>query len=79
LNILCCLRPFQLVTGRTWKGTAFGGFKSRPQVPQLVDRYMRGEAKRDEYVTHTLPFAKINEGLELLHGAHVEYQANRGR
>jgi len=60
-------RPFQLITGRTWKGTAFGGWKSKPQVPELVDRYMDKELKIDEYITHTLPFSKINEGFELLH------------
>eukprot|EP00746_Dinoflagellata_sp_MGD_P138386 gnl/MRDRNA2_/MRDRNA2_72033_c0_seq1.p1 gnl/MRDRNA2_/MRDRNA2_72033_c0~~gnl/MRDRNA2_/MRDRNA2_72033_c0_seq1.p1 ORF type:complete len:703 (+),score=132.00 gnl/MRDRNA2_/MRDRNA2_72033_c0_seq1:72-2180(+) len=60
-------RPFQLVTGRTWKGTAFGGWKSKPQVPMLADAYMAGQLKIDEYITHTLPFDKINEGFELLH------------
>lgn len=60
-------RPFQLVTGRTWKGTAFGGWKSKPQVPMLVDMYMNGELKIDEYITHTMPFEKINEGFDLLH------------
>ncbi|CAE8598726.1 unnamed protein product [Polarella glacialis] len=60
-------RPFQLVTGRSWKGTAFGGFKSKPQVPMLVDLYMSGELKIDEYITHEMPFAKINEAFELLH------------
>jgi len=60
-------RPFQLVTGRTWKGTAFGGWKSKPQVPMLVDMYMNGELKIDEYITHTMPFDKINEGFDLLH------------
>merc|ERR1719160_881194 len=47
-------RPFQLVTGRSWKGTAFGGWKSKPQVPALVDSYLRGELKVDEYITHKL-------------------------
>lgn len=60
-------RPFQLITGRTWKGSAFGGWKSKPQVPELVDRYMNKELKVDEYITHKLPFSKINEGLDLLH------------
>lgn len=60
-------RPFQLVTGRTWKGTAFGGWKSKPQVPELVERYMNKELKIDEYITHNLPFDQINEGFELLH------------
>nr|XP_054773465.1 alcohol dehydrogenase class-3 chain L-like [Lytechinus pictus] len=60
-------RPFQLVTGRTWKGTAFGGFKSRDGVPQLVDKYMDGKLKVDEFITHTLPFDKINEAFDLMH------------
>jgi len=60
-------RPFQLVTGRTWKGTAFGGWKSKPQVPMLVDLYMAGEVKIDEYITHTMDFKSINEAFELLH------------
>jgi len=59
-------RPFQLVTGRTWKGTAFGGWKSRPQVPMLVDLYMNGELKIDEYITHEMDFSQINEAFELL-------------
>ncbi|CAE8594178.1 unnamed protein product, partial [Polarella glacialis] len=52
-------RPFQLVTGRTWMGTAFGGWKSKPQVPMLVDQYMAGNLKIDEYVTHNLKFTEI--------------------
>lgn len=60
-------RPFQLVTGRVWKGTAFGGFKSRDDVPKLVDRYMEGKFKVDEYVTHTLKLEEINQAFELLH------------
>jgi len=60
-------RPFQLITGRVWRGTAFGGYKSRPQVPQLVDRYMKGEVKIDEYITHKMKFSEINEAFKLLH------------
>jgi len=60
-------RPFQLVTGRTWKGTAFGGWKSKPQVPMLVDLYMAGELKIDEYITHKMDFKDINKAFELLH------------
>lgn len=60
-------RPFQLVTGRTWKGTAFGGWKSRPQVPMLVDLYMQGELKLDDYITHNMKFSEINQAFELLH------------
>ena len=47
-------RPFQLVTGRVWRGTAFGGYKSRIAVPQLVDKYMAGKTRLDDYVTHTM-------------------------
>jgi len=60
-------RPFQLVTGRQWKGTAFGGFKSRSQVPQLVDQYMNKEVQIDPYVTHNLNFTDINEAFQLMH------------
>jgi S-(hydroxymethyl)glutathione dehydrogenase / alcohol dehydrogenase len=59
-------RPFQLVTGRTWKGTAFGGWKSRTQVPQLVDKYMNKEMKIDEFITHKLPLAQINDAFTLM-------------
>ncbi|KAG9338584.1 hypothetical protein JZ751_025643, partial [Albula glossodonta] len=60
-------RPFQLVTGRTWKGTAFGGWKSVESVPKLVSDYMEKKLKVDEFVTHTLPFVQINESFDLLH------------
>lgn len=61
-------RPFQLVTGRTWKGTAFGGFKSRAEVPQLVEKYMNGELPIDHYVTHVFNGVQTtNEAIEALH------------
>eukprot|EP00775_Hariotina_reticulata_P002332 gene2332-2640_t len=60
-------RPFQLVTGRQWKGTAFGGYKSRLQVPDLVNDYMSGNTKLDDYITHTMNFDQINEAFDLLH------------
>ncbi|HEY7608883.1 MAG TPA: S-(hydroxymethyl)glutathione dehydrogenase/class III alcohol dehydrogenase [Alphaproteobacteria bacterium] len=60
-------RPFQLVTGRTWKGTAFGGVKGRTQVPKIVDWYMDGKINIDDLITHTLPLARINEGFDLMH------------
>ncbi|KAB0396788.1 hypothetical protein E2I00_000147 [Balaenoptera physalus] len=60
-------RPFQLVTGRTWKGTAFGGWKSVESVPKLVSEYMSKKIKVDEFVTHNLPFDQINEAFELMH------------
>lgn len=60
-------RPFQLVTGRVWRGTAFGGFKSRQQVPGLVTRCMSGELSLDKYITHRMPFADINKAIHLLH------------
>lgn len=60
-------RPFQLVTGRVWKGSAFGGVKGRSQLPDYVERYMNGEIKIDEFITHDMPFEKINEAFDLLH------------
>jgi S-(hydroxymethyl)glutathione dehydrogenase/alcohol dehydrogenase len=60
-------RPFQLVTGRVWRGTAFGGVKGRSQLPGYVDRYLSGEIKIDPMITHTLPLDKINEAFDLMH------------
>ncbi|KAE8709362.1 Alcohol dehydrogenase class-3 [Hibiscus syriacus] len=63
-------RPFQLVTGPAWKGNAFGGFKSRSQVPWLVDKYMKKaniEIKIDEYITHSLTIGEINKAFDLMH------------
>jgi S-(hydroxymethyl)glutathione dehydrogenase/alcohol dehydrogenase len=61
-------RPFQLVTGRTWKGTAFGGFKSRTDVPQLVDQFLSGDLPIDHFITHKFQGVdKINEAMALLH------------
>lgn len=60
-------RPFQLVTGRVWRGSAFGGVKGRTQLPNYVTRYMDGEINIDDFVTHDLPFEKINEAFDLLH------------
>ncbi|KAM3216729.1 alcohol dehydrogenase class-3 isoform X1 [Capsicum annuum] len=60
-------RPFQLVTGRVWKGTAFGGFKSRSQVPLLVDKYLKKEIKVDEYITHNMTLTDINKAFDLMH------------
>jgi len=60
-------RPFQLVTGRVWKGTAFGGAKSRTQVPQIVDWYMDGKINIDDLITHTMPLEDINEAFDLMH------------
>lgn len=60
-------RPFQLVTGRVWKGTAFGGWKSVESVPKLVDEYLRGELMIDEFITHTMPLEKVNEAFDLMH------------
>jgi S-(hydroxymethyl)glutathione dehydrogenase/alcohol dehydrogenase len=59
-------RPFQLVTGRTWKGTAFGGARGRSDVPRIVDWYMDGKIRIDPLITHVLPHAQINEGFELM-------------
>lgn len=60
-------RPFQLVTGRTWKGTAFGGWKSVSSVPKLVDAYMQKELMVDEFVTHNMGLDEINKGFDLMH------------
>jgi len=60
-------RPFQLVTGRVWKGTAFGGARGRSDVPKIVDWYMEKKINIDDLITHVLPFEKINEGFDLMH------------
>jgi len=60
-------RPFQLVTGRTWRGSAFGGVKGRSELPLLVDDYLQGKIKVDEYVTHERGFKEINEGFGDMH------------
>ena len=60
-------RPFLLVTGRSWRGTAFGGTRGRTQLPQYVDWYMGGRLKVNEFVTHTMPLAEINRAFELMH------------
>jgi len=59
-------RPFQLVTGRVWKGTAFGGARGRTDVPRIVDWYMEGKLRIDELITHKLPLERINKGFELM-------------
>jgi len=60
-------RPFQLVTGRNWRGTAFGGARGRTDVPRIVDWYMDGRIDIDSLITHTLPLERINEAFELMH------------
>lgn len=60
-------RPFQLVTGRVWKGSAFGGVKGRTQVPKIVDWYMDGKINIDDLITHTLPLEQINDAFDLMH------------
>ena len=60
-------RPFQLVTGRVWKGSAFGGVKGRSELPGYVDQYMNGQIKIDEFITQNLPFDQINKAFDLLH------------
>jgi len=64
-------RPFQLVTGRVWRGTAFGGVKGRSQLPDYVERYLGGEIKIDEMVTRTMPLDEINTAFELMHEGKV--------
>ena len=60
-------RPFQLVTGRVWKGSAFGGARGRTDVPKIVDWYMEGKIRIDELITHTMPLDKINDAFHLMH------------
>ncbi len=60
-------RPFQLVTGRVWKGTAFGGARGRTDVPQIVDWYMEGKINIDDLITHTMPLQDINSAFDLMH------------
>jgi S-(hydroxymethyl)glutathione dehydrogenase/alcohol dehydrogenase len=60
-------RPFQLVTGRVWKGSAFGGARGRTDVPRIVDWYMGGKIDIDSLITHKLPLARINEAFDLMH------------
>ncbi|MCH7820651.1 MAG: S-(hydroxymethyl)glutathione dehydrogenase/class III alcohol dehydrogenase [Proteobacteria bacterium] len=60
-------RPFQLVTGRVWRGTAFGGCRGRSQLPGMVDQYMNDEIKIDEFITFTMPLEDINKAFDLMH------------
>ena len=60
-------RPFQLVTGRSWRGTAFGGARGRTDVPKIVDWYMEGKIHIDEMITHTMPLDEINTAFDLMH------------
>jgi S-(hydroxymethyl)glutathione dehydrogenase / alcohol dehydrogenase len=60
-------RPFQLVTGRVWRGTAFGGVKGRTELPDYVERYLKGEFELDTFITHTMGLEQINEAFDLMH------------
>jgi S-(hydroxymethyl)glutathione dehydrogenase/alcohol dehydrogenase len=60
-------RPFQLVTGRVWRGTAFGGARGRTDVPKIVDWYMNGKINIDDLITHTMPLERINDAFDLMH------------
>ena len=60
-------RPFQLVTGRVWKGTAFGGARGRTDVPKIVDWYMEGKIQIDPMITHSFSLDDINKGFDLMH------------
>ena len=60
-------RPFQLVTGRVWRGTAFGGVKGRSELPDYVERYLDGEFKLDDFITHTMGLEQVNEAFDLMH------------
>jgi len=75
---------FQLVTGRVWKGTAFGGARGRTDVPKIVDWYMEGKINIDDLITHVLPLERINDGFDLMHEGKsirsvVTYDAARPR
>jgi S-(hydroxymethyl)glutathione dehydrogenase/alcohol dehydrogenase len=77
-------RPFQLVTGRVWKGTAFGGARGRTDVPKIVDWYMDGKINIDDLITHVMPLERINEAFDLMHAGKsirsvVVYDAARSR
>jgi S-(hydroxymethyl)glutathione dehydrogenase/alcohol dehydrogenase len=73
--------PFQLVTGRVWKGSAFGGARGRTDVPKIVDWYMDGKIQIDPMITHVLPLERINEAFDLMHGARASarWWCSRGR
>ncbi|STT11076.1 S-(hydroxymethyl)glutathione dehydrogenase [Klebsiella pneumoniae] len=60
-------RPFQLVTGRVWRGSAFGGVKGRSQLPGMVEDAMAGKIRLDPFITHRLPLEQINEAFDLMH------------
>ncbi len=60
-------RPFQLVTGRVWRGSAFGGVKGRSELPEIVERYMQGEFKLDDFITHTMGLEDVNKAFDLMH------------
>ncbi|WP_438501564.1 S-(hydroxymethyl)glutathione dehydrogenase/class III alcohol dehydrogenase [Nitrosococcus oceani] len=60
-------RPFQLVTGRVWRGSAFGGVKGRSELPEYVERYLKGEFKLDDFITHTMGLEDINKAFDLMH------------
>lgn len=62
-------RPFQLITGRVWKGSSFGGWNSRDDIPQLVQKYLDGKIKLDEFITHRFSFDKINDAFDCMHSA----------
>lgn len=60
-------RPFQLVTGRVWRGSAFGGVKGRSELPGIVEQYLRGEFALSDFITHTMGLDAINEAFDLMH------------
>jgi len=60
-------RPFQLVTGRVWRGSAFGGVKGRSELPGIISQYMKGEFALSDFITHTMPLEEINTAFDLMH------------
>ena len=67
LTLYLSTRPFQLVTGRVWRGTAFGGYKSRDSVPKLVEEYLAGDIKLDQFITGHMKLGEINEAFDAMH------------
>ena len=70
-------RPFQLVTGRVWRGTAFGGARGRTDVPKIIDWYMNGRIQIDPMITHVLKLEDINRGFDLMHTGRIDPQRRR--
>lgn len=66
-HVIPLYTPFQLVTGRVWRGTAFGGVKGRSELPGYVEKYLGGDIEIDALISHTMPLDNINEAFDLMH------------